>query len=351
MGKSRGKKEYETHICTSNYVLMAVLAVLSVITLIISGCAGHGGGRIKTGAGTSAAWTRAFSSIPEYDGKEYIDINNGTPFFTEDEITSETYLSYSDHDSLGRCEQASACLSPETLVPQGTKRGAIGHIRPSGWHTVKYDCIYEKYLYNRCHLIAWSLSGTLDDERNLITGTKYLNLSMLYGMEYETLDYIRKTENHVMYRVTPVYEGDELLCRGLLMEAESVEDDGKGLMHCRYFFNVQPGIEIDYRDGTSRYSGVFADTDSPAVNADYVRRAGNPGSAIRDGTEKARDGTEKGENAEEAREYIVNTNTGRFHLAECPNAKRIQPQNRKNRAGPREKLLSEGYVPAGCCDP
>ena len=343
----RGKAEYRSGICTSDFVLMVLFSFLSIIIPVITGCAEHDRKTAQAVQGSSSSWTSVLPAVPEYSGEPYLEINNDIPFFSNSELKTDTYLEYSTLDSMGRCGQASACLSPKTLVPQGTKRGQIGHIKPTGWRTVKYDCIYEKYLYNRCHMIAWSLSGTLDDERNLITGTKYLNLSMLYGMEYETMNYIRKTENHVLYRVTPVFVNDELLCRGVLMEAQSVEDDGTGLMHCRYFFNVQPGIKLDYTDGSSEYSGVFPDKDSPAVNTDYINTRWTGSNSIRDGTNPESDVITEEKNVD----FIINTNTGKFHLPTCPNAKKTKPQNRQYYTGSGDDLIARGYTPAGCCDP
>lgn len=345
MSGHSGKIKHGRDICTSNYVIMAVLSVLSVIVLIVSSCAGIQ----KLPETAVPAQLSVLSPIPEYDGEAFLEINNDIPLFTDSELTTETYLKYSKQDSLGRCGPASACLSADTLVLQGTKRGQIGHIKPSGWRTVKYDCIYEKYLYNRCHMIAWSLSGTLDDERNLITGTKYLNLSMLYGMELETLNYIRKTGNHVLYRATPLFDGNDLLCRGILMEAKSVEDDGAGLMHCRYFFNVQPGIAISYKDGSSEYNGVFQDMDSPAVNMAFAGQMDD--TDIQNKTGGNRNVTAEGETSAREADYIINTNTGKFHLLTCPNAKKTKPQNRQYYTGSGDDLIARGYTPAGCCDP
>lgn len=189
-----------------------------------------------------------YEQIPEFDNKPYCVINNNVPFFSENDITSTPYTQLSELDELGRCGVAMACFGPETIA-EG-ERGSIGHIRPSGWHTVKYDNIDGNYLYNRCHLLMWKLSRILDDERNLITGTRYFNTEGMLYFEDATLDYIYDTNNHVIYRVTPVYkEKDDLVPAGVLMEIKSVEDDE--LSFCAFVYNNQPGISIDYSTGES----------------------------------------------------------------------------------------------------
>lgn len=189
--------------------------------------------------------------IPAYSGEAWVEINNNDPFFKDDEITTESFENYSSLDELGRCGTAYACLSQE-LMPTD-ERGAIGSIKPTGWHTVKYpEVIEDNYLYNRCHLIAWCLSGENANEENLITGTRYMNVEGMLPFEEMVARYIDETDNHVMYRVTPIFEDNNLVASGVLMEAYSVEDKGEGICFCVYCYNVQPGIEIDYRTGESR---------------------------------------------------------------------------------------------------
>ena len=189
--------------------------------------------------------------IPVCTGESFAEINGGVPFFREEELTAEPFESYSPLDSLGRCGPATCCLGRETMPLEA--RGEIGTVRPSGWHTVRYDDLIEdKYLYNRCHLVAYMLSGENDNALNLITGTAYMNTVGMLPFERETADYLLESGNHVLYRVTPVFRGGDLVAEGVLMEARSVEDRGAGLMFCVFVFNVQPGIEIDYADGASR---------------------------------------------------------------------------------------------------
>lgn len=185
-----------------------------------------------------------------YSGEPYAIVNDNNPSFDKTDVSKTGYEKYSPLDIYGRCGPAIACLGLDTMPDE--ERGPIGMIKPSGWQTVRYDDLIEdKYLYNRCHLIAFALSGENANERNLITGTRYMNKTGMLPFEKKTISYIRNTGNHVMYRVTPVFQGTELVARGVLMEAQSVEDNGKGLSFCVFVFNVQPGIVIDYRTGDS----------------------------------------------------------------------------------------------------
>ncbi len=186
-------------------------------------------------------------NIPPYWGEPYVMINNNIPMFTKEEITKQSYEFYSELDLLGRCGMTMACIGKDLMPLE--ERGPIGMIRPSGWKLKKYDIVDGKYIYNRCHLIGFQLTGENANEKNLITGTRYLNVEGMLPFENETAEYIRKTGNHVMYRVTPIFEGNNLVASGVQMEALSVEDDGKGICFNLYVYNVQPGIEIDYKTG------------------------------------------------------------------------------------------------------
>ena len=204
----------------------------------------------KTSVLGTGPYSAADFRIPQYDGSAYVEINDNVPFFRESDITATAYEEYSPLDRLGRCGPAAACLCREMMPTE--ERGEIGMIRPSGWHTVRYDDLIEdRYLYNRCHLIAYSLAGENDNERNLITGTRYMNIEGMLPFELETIDYLLETGNHVLYRVTPCFSGNDLVAAGVLMEAYSVEDRGRGLSFNVFVFNVQPGIEIDYGTGNS----------------------------------------------------------------------------------------------------
>lgn len=187
--------------------------------------------------------------IPPFSGEAYIAINGNVPFFVEEEITDESYEYYSELDSLGRCGVTEACIGIDIMPTED--RGDIGSVKPTGWHSVKYDIVDGKYLYNRCHLIGFQLAGENANRKNLITGTRYLNIEGMLPFENMVADYVQETENHVMYRVTPIFEGDDLVAQGVVMEGWSVEDEGEGICFCVFAYNAQPGIEIDYATGES----------------------------------------------------------------------------------------------------
>ncbi len=188
-------------------------------------------------------------TIPEYSGNPYVELNGNVPYFTDEELSTTAFELYSELDSLGRCGACYANVCKEIMPTE--ERGSIGMVKPTGWHTVKYDCITDRYLYNRCHLIGYQLAGENANEKNLITGTRYLNVDGMLPFENEVADYVNDTDNHVLYRVTPVFSGDNLLASGVIIEAKSVEDNGAGVQFNVYCYNVQPGISIDYIDGQS----------------------------------------------------------------------------------------------------
>ncbi len=188
--------------------------------------------------------------IPEYTGNTYVEINNNIPYFNKEDLTLESYEKYSELDYLGRASVAVANVGKD-LMPTG-KRESIRDIRPSGWHTVRYDIVRDNYLYNRCHLIAYCLTGENANEKNLITCTKQMNADVMTIFENKVADYIYKTNNHVLYRVTPIYIDDNLLATGVRIEAFSVEDNGEGIKFNVFIYNVQDGIEINYKDGSSK---------------------------------------------------------------------------------------------------
>lgn len=253
-----------------------------------------------------------------YQGKPYVEIENNEPDFTEEDNTKEAFEKYSNLDELGRCGVAYANICKEIMPSQ--KRGAIGMVKPSGWHTVKYEVVDGKYLYNRCHLIGYQLAGENANEKNLITGTRYLNVEGMLPFEEQVAEYVKETGNHVLYRVTPVYQGDNLVAEGVRMEGYSVEDQGEGISFHVFVYNVQPGVEIDYRTGDSSLEET---------------------------------GDSKGEENKEKQTdiYIINKNTKKFHLPGCDSAEKTLPKNRKSYTGSREELLNRGYEPCNRCKP
>lgn len=265
----------------------------------------------------------SMAEIPVYAGSPYVELHGNEPYFTEGELTTNSFELYSDLDALGRCGTAYACIGQD-LMPN-EPRGEIGMIKPSGWHTVRYDTVIEdKYLYNRCHLIGYQLTGENANEKNLITGTRSFNLDGMLPFENMVYQYIVEMGRHVLYRVTPVYEGDNLVASGVVMEALSEEDEGMGIKFCVFCYNVQPGIGIDYATGESWLESPVTD-----------------GTSDDPGAKEPMDG----------QDYVLNTNTRKFHYPNCDSADRIKPKNRKEYNGTREEVIEMGYEPCKRCNP
>lgn len=282
------------------------------------------------------------SQTPVYSSSPYVVVNNNIPLFTETEkSTTKSFEKYSDLDSLGRCGVAYSCIGKD-IMPTG-QRGEIGQVKPSGWQTVKYDFVDGKYLYNRCHLIGWQLTGENANSKNLITGTRYMNVNGMLPFENMVDDYIEETNNHVLYRVTPVFQGNELVARGVQIEAYSVEDNGDGICFNVYCFNVQPGVKIDYLTGLSALSGEEITTKpSTTKPATTIPTTAKPT------TTKAPTTTNIANNEFT---YVLNTNTLKFHLSSCASAKKISAENRKDTNESRDLLIAQGYSPCGNCNP
>ena len=260
--------------------------------------------------------------VPAFSGEPYVNINGGQPHFSPDELTTTSYEHYSELDSLGRCGVVTACCGRD-LMPMG-ERGSISSVYPSGWVQAKYDFVDAKYLYNRCHLIGWQLTAEDANERNLITGTRYINIEGMLPFENMVADYIKETGNHVMYRVTPIYEGDNLVASGVQMEGYSVEDNGEGICFNVYCYNVQPGVEIDYATGASWLSGETP----PAVETEAE-------------TEKPQ--------LEAVGSYVLNISSKKIHLPTCSSVDDMKPENRKDYTGETAPLLEQGYTTCGTC--
>lgn len=237
-----------------NRLILALLIIAAVVGLTAFGLYRNGSLTldnllIELGIKEPTPVTIDIGSIPEYSGEPYVALENNQPDFDAKDLTTEPFETYSDLDYLGRCGVAYANICLEIMPTE--PRGEISRVRPTGWQTTKYDCVEGKYLYNRCHLIGYQLAGENANEKNLITGTRYLNVTGMLPFENMVDDYVDDTGNHVLYRVTPIYSGTELVARGVQMEAYSVEDDGEGVCFNVYVYNVQPGITIDYATGDS----------------------------------------------------------------------------------------------------
>ena len=317
------------------------------------------------------------SMVPEYKGSIWADVNEDVPFFTEkqmetarrmtsvlsskkvqgdtDNAAEEELLlqSYGDLDTLGRCTGACALVGPETLPQE--ERGNIGMVKPTGWHTVKYAGIDGNYLYNRCHLIGFQLTGQGANEKNLITGTRSMNVEGMLSYEDSVLAYVKGTGNHVLYRVTPVFEEENLLADGVLMEARSVEDPL--VQFCAFCYNVQPGITIDYATGESsgqEFTGneIPAQTGNRSTGADTAAKNGN-GAA---GSESLRAGNSgDGETGDQSDigewKYIINVSSRKFHLPGCQSVEKMSRKNMQGFNGTREELIDMGYEPCKNCHP
>lgn len=283
---------------------------------LVSACSTVENEILEYNSGTENEYEYYIEDVPEFDGEPYTVVNGNIPEFDEEDYTTKAFEMYSPKDSLGRCQTAYVNVCEEIMPDK--EREDIGMIKPSGWHTVKYDFVDGLYLYNRCHLIGYQLSGENANDRNLITGTRYMNVQGMLPFENMVDDYVEDTGNHVLYRVTPVYEGNNLVADGVQMEGWSVEDEGEGICYNVFVYNNQPGIDIDYATGDST---VSEDTETE-------------------------DGTGSEEN-----EYVLNTNTMKFHLKSCSGAGEISDTNKEFSNKTREELIGEGYSPCGRCKP
>lgn len=299
----------------------SLLFLFLILSLCLGGC---------TGLSVSQQVEKPAHSELTYSGAPYEELNDNQPEFTEKEKTNtKSFEKYSELDDLGRCGVAYANISKEIMPTE--ERGAIGQVKPTGWHTVKYDVVDGKYLYNRCHLIGYQLAGENANEKNLITGTRYMNVEGMLPFENEVAEYVKDTGNHVLYRVTPLYEGKDLVAKAVQMEGYSVEDQGKGICFNVLVYNAQPGVIIDYTTGESRLSKEADSPPEPEVS----------GSGGESGNSESQSG----------QKYVINTNTGKFHKSSCSSVADTKIQNRKNYTGNREELLEQGYEPCGRCKP
>ena len=299
----------------------------------------------------------SLDAIPAYDGKAYVAVNNNEPFFTDSDMTTTAFENYSDLDSLGRCGAAYANICKDIMPTE--ERGKIGMIKPSGWHTVKYDVIKDRYLYNRCHLIGYQLAGENANPKNLITGTRYLNVEGMLPFENLVADYVNNTGNHVLYRVTPMFSGSNLVANGVLIEARSVEDNGGGILFNVYCYNVQPGVGINYENGDSWLDGTTpqkqsAQTDTPKNEGSQSSAGSGAGESGSSGstTGSASSGSDSSAAENSAAdssnsETMVHiTATGKkYHRAGCRTLKKSDTEVTLDEA------KSMGLSPCGICNP
>ena len=300
-------------------ILRRITAFLLIFFIVgsvpgLSGCSSKKAGNSGAAASVSAQTDMASFA---YDGKPYVVINDNDPDFTDADMTTTSFESYGELDGLGRCTTAFANIGKDLMPAE--KRGSIGEVKPTGWQTAKYDNVDGKYLYNRCHLIGYQLTGENANEKNLITGTRYLNVDGMLPFENMVADYIKETNNHVLYRVTPVFSGDNLVASGVHMEAKSVEDNGDGVLFNVYCFNAQPGIAIDYATGDSHQDdSIVADASKSTTAAEA-----------------------------NVQTYVLNTNTKKFHKESCNSAKSMDASNKKIYTGSRQEIIDMGYEACG----
>ncbi|RHU95522.1 DNA-entry nuclease [Firmicutes bacterium OM08-11AC] len=296
---------------------------------------------VPAGEGISAFSLR---EIPAYSGTPYTEVNGNQPYFTEEELTTQSFETYSELDSLGRCGVAYANVGQDLMPTE--PRGEIGAVKPTGWHLVKYDNVDGKYLYNRCHLIAYMLAAENANPQNLITGTRYLNVQGMLPFETKVCDYVKNTGNHVLYRVTPIFDGDNLLADGVLMEAYSVEDAGEGIQFCVFAYNVQPGIGIDYATGDNwaESSGTYQST-AASVAVETPVPQPETDTAVQITPESSAPQESQGIT------YVLNTNTKKFHYPTCSSVDDMKEKNKQIYTGSREEVINMGYVPCKRCNP
>ena len=288
----------------------------------------------------------SYRDVPAFEGNPYVYVNDGEPVFTDEQRAAETgYERYGELDELGRCTAAFAVVGPETQPTE--KRGSIGEVRPSGWQMAKYDFVEGKYLFNRCHLPGYQLTGENANEQNLITGTRYLNVQGMLPFENAVADYVDATGNHVLMAVMPVFEGSELVARGVHMMAESVEDGGEGVAFNVFCYNVQPGVVIDYGTGES----MLEEDATPLPDVSGVESApgaASEGAGAGEASEKGATGSAEGKGTTE---YVLNTNSKKFHLPSCSSVGQMSPKNREDVEDTRENLIANGYDPCKRCNP
>ena len=295
----------------------AILPVLLALTFLFSGCSQMEEWVPDSSSGQTSVIS--LENLPEFSDSAYVELNDNQPEFSDEEKqNTQSFETYSELDSLGRCGVAFACIGQDLMPTED--RESISQVKPTGWQTVKYDFVDGKYLYNRCHLIGFQLTGENANEKNLITGTRYMNVEGMLPFENMVADYIKETDNHVLYRVTPVFENQELVARGVQMEAWSVEDKGDGICYNVYVYNNQPGVAIDYATGKSEEMGE--------------------------------ESSQQGESSQATEgDYILNTSSRKFHLPDCPSVDKIKEKNKEEYHGSREDLIEQGYEPCQSCHP
>lgn len=292
-----------------------LLSGVLVLSLLLSGCELG----LPQENQQASAVSVSLEEVPAYSGSPYVELDGNQPGFSLEERTTDSFETYSTLDALGRCGPAYACIGQDLMPTED--RESISSVRPTGWVQAEYDFVEGGSLYNRCHLIGFQLTGENANEENLITGTRYMNVEGMLPFENMVADYIKETGNHVLYRAIPIFEGENLVASGVVMEALSVEDEGEGVCFHVYVYNVQPGVEIDYATGESWETGdsAFSALESQAE--------------------------------EQEADYVLNTSSKKFHRPDCSSVDSMSGKNRQEYHGTREELIAQGYEPCGSCNP
>lgn len=292
-----------------------LLSGVLVLSLLLSGCELG----LPQENQQASAVSVSLEEVPAYSGSPYVELDGNQPGFSLEERTTDSFETYSTLDALGRCGPAYACIGQDLMPTED--RESISSVLPTGWVQAEYDFVEGGSLYNRCHLIGFQLTGENANEENLITGTRYMNVEGMLPFENMVADYIKETGNHVLYRAIPIFEGENLVASGVVMEAFSVEDEGEGVCFHVYVYNVQPGVEIDYATGESWETGdsAFSALESQAE--------------------------------EQEADYVLNTSSKKFHRPDCPSVDSMSEKNRQEYHGTREELIAQGYEPCGSCNP
>lgn len=292
-----------------------LLSGVLVLSLLLSGCELG----LPQENQQASAVSVSLEEVPAYSGSPYVELDGNQPGFSLEERTTDSFETYSTLDALGRCGPAYACIGQDLMPTED--RESISSVRPTGWVQAEYDFVEGGSLYNRCHLIGFQLTGENANEENLITGTRYMNVEGMLPFENMVADYIKETGNHVLYRAIPIFEGENLVASGVVMEAFSVEDEGEGVCFHVYVYNVQPGVEIDYATGESWETG---DSASSALESQAE---------------------------EQETDYVLNTSSKKFHRPDCSSVDSMSGKNRQEYHGTREELIAQGYEPCGSCNP
>lgn len=383
-------REHESRTIPARFtVLFAAIALALCCTLPLTACESNSSGNSQVSNPAAVQ----IADIPEYSGALCINVNDGEPGFTDDDFKRGAFMEFSDLDFEGRCGVAFARIGTDTL--SNAPRGDISQVHPSGWEQHRYDFVDQEMLYNRSHLIAHQLCGEDANEKNLITGTRTMNSVGMTYYENIVANYVKQTGNHVLYRVTPIFAANDLVARGVQMEAESIEDGGQAVRFNVFVYNVEPGVEIDYVTGKSWESSDVphvatggeatttgastapnatgkeasgASTKSPNGNArsESANNTTSKGDAENGQTNQANNAAgssdaknpNNGAGSEEgsatsygSQEYVLNTKSMKFHCPACSSVNDIADNNKQEATATRDELISEGYSPCKQCNP